>query len=555
MTGENVTSETPVLKTRRLAAIGPCLVAGALLGWALVLAVNTTHDLQWSFEWDIFRDISIAQSLYDGRYPADPIQAGEISWYNPLTGVLLALCGLTTSQPLPRVAIVVGPYLTLLAPLCLFVLLATLFGRAEALVGLCFYLFIRHPSQPAWVGYTPFLFAPAYAMGLLFFTLTLYWHALRTGSNRWYAATGLSLGLSFLCHTSPAIIGGGVMLFMTARELVMRWKRGDNPRAAAPLLGRFLLLLAIAFVVSLPYTAPILWRYQFRMVTPWQSLYATPYVELSALPDRLREAIHWRNGLALIGVGALVARCRRQPAACMALAWGLTVAGLVAQHYLWQVLRMRGVTLTGLVPGHHAVVHLTAFRAAAFAVGVVAVGHGGGWLLLRLLSSTRQTTSAPLFANATGWAAVLIMGVLLYLSNPYGKRIDFMPPQRDLYRELFEHQAPLYAWILEHTPPEAVFMCSEESLGMTVVMPAARKLMAPMLLYSNPYTSPAPGFDRQRAILEATEQGDRTRYCDLVREYPLLFFLTRAATKAPEDFFEEAYRAGGLVAYRARACD
>ena len=58
------------------AVILPSLVAGVLLGWSLILAWNAVEPCQVSREWDILRDMGIAQSILDGRYPEDPVLAG-----------------------------------------------------------------------------------------------------------------------------------------------------------------------------------------------------------------------------------------------------------------------------------------------------------------------------------------------------------------------------------------------------------------------------------------------------------------------------------------------
>ncbi len=548
-------SASPALP-ERIISWTPSLVAGMMLGWALAWSVYTSHEAQWPGEWDILRDISVAQAIYDGRYPEDPIQLGDVSWYNPLTGAILAVRGLWSSQSLPRLAIVMGPYVNLLAPLLFYAMLATFFGRGAGLVGLALYLFVRDPAYPFWISasYSPWFMAPIYSMGLLFAVLATYGYALRSRAWLGYAAAGLLLGVTFTSHTAPALVGGGAMLLMTFVQAIDAWRGERNFKAVIPEFERFLLLLTLAFLISLPYSLPILWRYQFRVQNPWPSLYATPYVELQHLSLRLREALNWRTALAGVGVVALAAHWRRHIEARLVLCWGVVVTAFMTQHYLWQYLLTRGIVVSAFVPGHHAAIHLSAFRNAACAVGMTTLAAIPAWGLQRL----SLPGSRPWNALAQGgipWLVVAATVTLLYANNPYGQRVDFQPPQRDMYQAFHEQGIPMYEWILHNTPPDAVFLCNEESVGLTVVMPAGRKLVASMLLYTNPFTHPAPRADAQAALFEAAERGDKERFCEYAARYPSLFLLLREEASPPSFFFEEAYRAGGLIVYQQNVCE
>ena len=150
-------------------------------------------------------------------------------------------------------------------------------------------------------------------------------------------------------------------------------------------------------------------------------------------------------------------------------------------------------------------------------------------------------------------------GLALYIANPLSARVDFQAPDAALYHQFHEQGIPMYHWILENTAPDSVFLCEEEVLGMTVVMPAARKIVAPMLLYSNPYVPPEPLFDKQRILFAAIEDGDREALCDEARHYPSLYLLTRedgvyARQKQVKTLFDKAHSAGGLAVWRMHPC-
>ena len=546
------------------------IAVAALCMWALLQAIRTSNTCQWPAEWDTLRDMGMAQTLLDGNYPKDPILSGKTLWYNPLTGALLAASSRVLQLPLHQTSIALGPYVNLLAPLGIVVLLAFFFGRAAALAGLCMVLFAKDPQTPFWVNasYSPWLLAPLYSLGLFFLTLVAYYHALSRRSLAWHGVAGLLLGITFMAHTAPAMVIGGVIVATTSLETGLLWHRQRQQRRAGatdsqqPLWripAQVLVLLMIAFVVSLPFTWSILWHYQFKVHNPFPSLFAADYVSLAQLPDRLRDTVNWKNLFALTGIMVLVRRFRRDSAARFILCWLIVAIAFVTQHYLWQYLLTRGTVLTSFVPGHHAAIHLSAVRAVLFAVGLTASGIAVIRLLQRLSGLALQQQNMQLLDQIAAVIAVALAGTALYMAHPLTTRVDFMTPDRALYHQFHEQGIPMYQWILENTEPNAVFLCDEESIGMTVVMPAGRKLVSAMLLYSNPYVPAAPLFEAQKNLLNAIENGNQDKFCQLASPYPVLYLLvhsekSQAHHEKYRRLFDELEQAGNLVVWRARAC-
>ncbi|MCK5861944.1 MAG: hypothetical protein KAH38_05635, partial [Candidatus Hydrogenedentes bacterium] len=515
------------------------ITVGALCGFSLSAAILASHECQWPAEWDTLRDMGMAQTLLDGNYPADPILSDETLWYNPLTGALIATASRILDLPLNLTSIAIGPYVNLLAPLGIAVLLALLFGRAAAIAGVCAVLFAKDPQTSFWVNacYSPWLLAPLYSLGLFFLTLTTCYYATAKRSFIGHLAAGLLLGITFMTHTAPALIIGGVLVLTLCVETPVRWcknrkvcpcdtpplKKQDRQLWRLPLY--FFILLAAAFITSLPYTWSILRHYHFNVENPFPSLFAADYVTLAQLPDRLREAVNWRNALALAGTVVLLSRCRRSAGARFVLYWLLVVLAFTCQHYVWQALLSRGIVLTAFVPGHHAAIHLSAVRAVLFAVGASTLGAQTLQLLHRPLTWKYGDAGKETLRRTGALSGVLLAGLILYLANPLSTRVDFITPDRALYHEFHEQNIPMYQWILENTAPSAVFLCEEESIGMTVVMPTGRKLAAVMLLYSNPYVPVAPLFEAQEKLFDAIERGDKDTFCQWAKEYPSLYLL------------------------------
>lgn len=537
------------------AKAGPSVVVGILLGWSLLLAYQAVEPCQVSREWDIMRDMGIAQAILDGRYPEDPVLAGEISWYNPLTGTMLLVAHYLTDTPLMRLAVTLGPYINMLAPLAFYAFTAAFYGRAAGIAGLCLMLFGKDGTQPYWTcAYSPWLLASVYSLGLLFITLFLGTKAIEKRASSLFFIAGISLGVTFLAHTAPAIIAGGTLflLMMTEQYRFVRERRwSDEGRS---LFWLFILLLAIAFFVSLPYSGPILWRYHFHVHNPWPSLYASQNVELQNLPQQLRYALSPRNVMAVIG-GLILLRNRRDLRARAVLCWGVVSALLMAQHYLWQALRLNDVVLTSIVPGHHAAIHLAAVRTVLFGVGVAGLGRLAGKGAAYFLKHFSFQGGKGVALQGLGiWGAAVLAGIILYWRNPYEGRVDFQPPGGSAYYQLFDRHLPMYRWIRDNTPPEAVFLCPDENLGIQVVMPAGRKLVNPMLLYFNPYVERGPFTLRQEAILNALDKGDKEALCEAAGQYPRLFLLLDEPVDKQLPFSTLVYRAGGSALYEIHYC-
>lgn len=552
--------------------IGFCLLVAGLLAFSLVRAIGATIQTQWPPEWDVLRDFGTAQVILEGRYPEDPILVGKTLWYNPLTGAILALAHLVSGLPVARLGILLGPYLNLVTPLGFVVLLALLFGRPAALAGMCLVLFGKNPANPFWVQlcYAPWLMAPLYASGLMFLTLAVFYRAFSRGSTTGHVFAGGLLGITFMAHTAPAIVAGGTMLLFCIVQALFpgctsslpakdaAFGDGKNRRAAFQLLGRFLLLLLAAFVISLPYTWSILWKYGFHVRNPYPSLFAVDYVLLDQLPARLHEALNWRNGFAVLGLGVL--SYRRDMPSRLVLCWTVTAALLMVQHYGVQALaEWNNVLLPGFAPGHHWAIHWSAARAALFAVGVAAAGAGAVFLLGHILPAVSDAFLMKA-CRAGASAAACLAGGFLYVSHPLTTRADFQEPDMAGYRQFHEQYIPVYEWVLNNTPPESVFLCRDDSVAMTVVMPAARKLLFPMLIYSNPFVDIGPLAQENGKVYDAIKQGDRDAFCAEAARYAGLYMLLKEQEAAspennPVPFFAEVYRSGGLVVLKAMSCD
>jgi len=128
-----------------------CLVA-FWHGW------RVTHDLDWPPDFDLYRDISIAQTMLDSGGLADPAYPDEQLWYNPLIPATVAGISWLTGWPVPILYTRAGAYLNLLPPLCFYVMVACLFkDRLIAFVSTLAFLFVtcQCPASRTCATYSP----------------------------------------------------------------------------------------------------------------------------------------------------------------------------------------------------------------------------------------------------------------------------------------------------------------------------------------------------------------------------------------------------------------
>jgi hypothetical protein len=280
-----------------------------------------------------------------------------------------------------------------------------------------------------------------------------------------------------------------------------------------------MLALGVAFVVSLPYSGPILWRYAFHVRNPYPSIFAAPQVELAQIPRLFLSMLSVSTGIALFGLGALLLDRKRGAEHRIALAWPVVGAALLLQNYVWQVLIKHGFIWASIAPGHHALVQLGAVKCALFGYGV---------LRLDAYLRNRLHRIPPDSVPRLGWpGAVLLAGFLVALYPHYAQwNVLTMTSNRTQYAANYERNADAYQWIKAHTRVSDTFLCDDE-LGVTLVSPAGRKVVATMLFYSNPYVDCQPRMGARNELFDALRAGDAARFHALAQQWKVDYVLLR----------------------------
>jgi len=541
---------------------------------------QASAQVQWPFFHDAWRDVGMAQSMLDGRYPEDHVLRGEAQWFNPLTAALVAGVSCITGQPAHTADARLGAYVNLLLPISLFLLATALFGPWVAMAAVAFFIGVK-PLTHGWemwdftLTYSPWLWAPTFAQFLFCATWLLYWRAARCDRWRAYGVAGAAWGLTFLCHTAPAVITGCMLLLLSVWDAAGRWRADGRPALTTTVAKRFLLPAGVAFVVGLPYTLPILWRYQFRLVRKDFPSLVIPELELSYLPELLRQLATPVNAVALLGLALLLfGRNQRGIGRRILLSWLAVATAFLAWAYLGQLAQRRGIRLQQIVPAHHFLISLTAIRALLVGYGAVRALQAGFAAIRWLLSRSPRFRGARALSRAwdpclAGTAATLVICLILF--PDYAQRDQFVA-MRDFgwHTKSFEDRIAACHWILENCSPDDVFLCDEQ-VAARIVGPAARKTVCTIDIFSNPYVPHKPRLRDKFALYEALQNRDEPAFRELAAKYSLTHVLARSAKTLDSEhhsireltiediealalpFLDQAYSAHGLAIYRVRS--
>ncbi len=530
----------------------PAVLLLLLCVMAFTQAVKISAHADWPYLTDALRDIGMAQTILDGRYPEDSVLRGETLWYNPLTGALVAAVSRLSGLPPHAADVRMGAYLNLLLPLAFFLLASALFGRWTALISTAFLLLGNTQVQPIWLGvtYTPWLFAPHLAQALFFFTLLLFWKACQRDHWGWHTATGVLWGLVFMTHTAPAVIFGCILLITTACRLRTHMSLQDPRFSSRRLIAYALLAILTAFVVSAPYHYSILWNYRFRVINPWPGIYLETPLLLANLQSTLWQGLNLPTALAVLGLVTLALGKRPPAVRVLILAWLAILLLFLGHSYASQGLRPRW-QLPQLLPAHHFALSLNALRSMLFGCGAMALA-GGLLALIRACFMRAQKKT-----RRTAWqepmAALLALAALFAACGPgYPSWLEFTrPPEERLpFAQIHQDLVRCYDWTMAHCQPDDVFL-SEESLALLVLEPAARKTVCPMLFYGSPYADVLKRLNDREAMFDALRAKDETRFHDLAKSRHVSFVLVQGREKslleqAGFSCFQPAFESGPL---------
>ena len=502
------------------AALGVCLVA-------LLYGVGAVAGLNWPPDVDLYRDIGFAQSMLDGRPLSDPLYLGEWLWYNPLVPALIALASLVSGAPAHVAATQLGPWLNLLAPLGFYLLTRRLLGGKVALAALVAFLFVPVGRFPAWASatYSPWLFPGAAVQGLFYLGLLATLFALRTGRRRHALLAGATLGLTFLGHTAPAVLLGGL-------SVVLWTAHGLRTKQLCPALGRLGLSLAAAFVVSLPYSGPVLLVYHLDVVNPEPLRWVWQQLALQNLDAFLGANLYPATGLVVAGAVGLWWRRRRDtedhgvstgaPVVTVLVGWIVLCGGLVAYGFVWQWLTRQQIEAPVLLPAHHFLLYLKAAELMLVGLGLVTLARAAAAVADKASPRRRALVRNGLYALTLAVTAGISYPIFATREAFVGQRL-----KAKLLRPSDEVMG-LFRWIRTETDPDDVFL-ADDHYSLHLLSPAGRKVVAMLPFFSNPFAPWKARHKYRHELFSALQLRRNKKFLSLARQTDLDYVLLKGS--------------------------
>ena len=239
----------------------------ALLLIAFFQCYYVSHDLNWSYDVDIHRDMSYVQGDLYGHFGQDPNFTGAYLWYNPLLTLAETAIVKLTGLQVPLVMTRSGVYLNLLSPVAFIFMMLVLSDFKVTLASLLSYLFLASGAIPCYYAatYSPWLYPVCFAQFLFYLNIILCYKAFSTQKYVWFLVLGTFIGINFLAHTAPTILIILIMASIQLRNVLSAAKQKDYE-----LIKKYVAQGIITFVpfviASLPLTYYIVGKYHMHFL-------------------------------------------------------------------------------------------------------------------------------------------------------------------------------------------------------------------------------------------------------------------------------------------------
>jgi hypothetical protein len=530
----------------------------ALVAIAFVNGIKTTAGVGWPYDLDQFRDIGMAQAILDHRYGTDHLYLGETIWYNPLVSIIVAAISKASGITPPIVVTQAGAYLNLFAPVAFYLLVSYLFDRLVALVAVAAFLFAPNGDAPSWAAasYSPWVFSQNLAQGFFYLGLVVYCKAIESKKWPWYLSVGILLGVVFLGHTAPSVILGIIIIAGFVMGLTRKSELGAQSISWIREFGLLLLLLCVAFVVSLPFTSSILFHYHLKILNPVPSNWIYAPLAIDKLSDLLQQNMSWFSAIAALGLVTVIANSRSSGRKnILLLAWLIICCAALLVNELQQLISPNLHLM--FVPAHHFLFYLKAAEDILFGVGVVFVCR---FLAQSAVSLSKKEPPAldHLRRRAAACGAVLAVVVFVGLVYPtYRTRFDFTNARSQAVSfEARKAYLDAYHWILSHTKPVDVFLSLSADLDLSVVGPADRKLVVTSQPeFSNPYVDWNARVNTASRVVDKLASAASDTLADLVANR-VNYIITAPIDQfdhEPFSFLSKEFAEDDVVIYRVRS--
>lgn len=443
-------------------------------GWA------ATHDLEWPFDRDLYRDAASAQSMLDGQFPADPYYRGEQNWYNPLGPGIIALISRVSKVPPLELYARYGAWIGIAIPLAILTLALALFGRWGGLMALFAFLFLGPNDVPSWAApsYSPWLFANLISLVPFAATLTVAYGAQLKGGTWLWIACGLLLGLTFLAHTASAVTAGCIVLVLARRR--------ENFVGS---LGRFAMILIGALIVSLPFLISIAGHYHLNIQNSAPLDCVLFETDVQNVRELLWSSLTLGNVAALAGFALLFIHRPPRGVRAIFVTWIGVAGSMLGLGYARQI--WPHAHLPALVPSFHWLFQL---RLAAALLAGCALWAAAEMISALLARRIRLPIAVP--------AAAIMAALLFFFSSKFANRYDFTEAREvALQFGAVPGFAETIAWLRRELPRDTVILASPLD-SLLLLGPSGKKALFLPPEFSNPYVPYAPRSEAAQTLFE-----------------------------------------------------
>jgi len=455
------------------------IIVAAMIFFSFYQGQQAANKVDWIFDKDMVRNISMAQSMLDGHPLSDSIFYGETLWYNPMLPAFTAAVSKITGSPLITVNMRIGAYLNLLVPVGFYLLLLFVFNIRTAAVATVGMLFIFNNTIPTYMSgtYSAVSYALHLAPGFFFLSLLFYIKGRKSGKVLWHILCGFMLGFAFLTHATPALIMGAVISVDFLILLLKRPLKKIIKPDGRQIIFNFLIVVFASMLISSPLLYSIMFKYHLKVI--------------NHAPARVIESIlrsynfNLFIGLITPGMAILLIMLaglifivikRKEIAPRLILISTLIVLGLISFSYLAQIAP-KALQLPQIVPGLHYIQYFGFLEAIFFGVGagllIDFLTTAVSALIKRIkLSSKPDGRHQPFLQTAIILISVFLLFFLYkaeYLDRGDFNKFKMMSMMRN--KELLA----MNEWLVSNIEPEAV-MLNDEGLPAGIMM-AARKMI------------------------------------------------------------------------------
>lgn len=536
------------------------LTAAALMLFAFYKGNQASDGINWVFDKDMVRNISMAQSMLDGYPMADSIFYGESLWYNPFLPALTAAASKISGSTLIIANMKIGAYINLIVPIGFYLLLLTAFGARAALISLTGMLFVFNNSIPTYMAgtYSAVTYALHFAPGFFFLSLLFYIKGRKSGRPLSYILSGIMLGLACLAHTTAALILGMTYFFDTALLLLKK----PAAEKIAPSEHRkktfinFILVVFFSVLIASPLLYSILFKYHFKTLNRSPMRVIENILRADNIGMFIRLLTPHLIILLLTAAGFVFMFFRLRDPASRILAVNLfVVIILIVYSYILQIIPVT-FSLPTAVPGLHYIQYLGFLEAAAFGLGT---GFILDYIFLRAgqkagTKSKKKEKASFIHLHTASIITVCFSAALFFLYKPqYLDRWDF-----NKFRSVAAKPTPyvleLNDWLVKNIETQAV-MFEDDGLPPGIMMAARKMIINPAGdAASNTFVDYMKRWSDKNIMTAALENRDYPTLLRKFGEYHVSYIIENGGSGrkywgSPE-FMKKIYQFKQIAVYR-----